>query len=165
VRSERYADIIWKDAATGDKDGNARAERLNGVTGGPARALRLHARFPPNFWAEMEHTATVLYNILPISKGPNKGKSPYQLLFNRAPPLHQLRPIGCMGVMHIGKEGGKGAMPGKLVKLVGYDIHRSLYRVWDGKKVIEGVRNVRFDPSRVGEPLGPQVEWGDESQV
>jgi len=130
--SERYSGIIWKDAATGDKNGNPLAERMNQTTGGPARAMRHHSGFPPSFWDEMEHTASTLWNILPATTGPRQGITPYEQLLGRKPPMHQLKPIGSQGVMHIGKINGKGAMPGKPVTLVGYDIHRELYRVWDG---------------------------------
>ena len=111
---ELYPGIIWKDAATGDKNGNPLAERMNQTTGGPARAMRHHAGFPPNFWDEMEHTASTLWNILPATRGPRIGKSPYEQLFGRKPPMHKLKPIGSRGVMHIGKKDGKGSMPGKL---------------------------------------------------
>jgi len=168
---DKYPGIIWKDAATGDKDGNPLAERMNQTTGGPARAMRHHAGFPPNFWEEMEHTASTIWNILPATIGPRKGMSPYEQLLGRKPPMHQLRPIGSRGVMHIGKKDGKGSMPGKIVTLVGYDIHRELYRVWDGHRVIAGVRNARFNHTKVG-PLrqvpeeieSSSVRWNDESE-
>ena len=163
---KEYPGIIWRDAATGDKDGNCIAERMNQTTGGPARAMRIHAGFPPNFWDEMEHTASTLWNILPATTGPRKGMSPYEQLFGRKPPMHQLKPIGSRGVMHIGKKDGKGTMPGKVVTLVGYDIHRELYRVWDGKRVIPGVRNARFNPRKIGPLTGeiPAIAWSDESE-
>jgi len=166
---DEYPGIIWKDAATGDKDGNPLAERMNQTTGGPARAMRHHAGFPPNFWDEMEHTASTIWNILPATIGPRKGLSPYEQLLGRKPPMHQLRPIGSRGVMHIGKKDGKGSMPGKIVTLVGYDIHRELYRVWDGHRVIAGVRNARFNPRKIGPLKGApeesnSVRWNDESE-
>jgi len=163
---EEYPGIIWRDSATGDKDGNPVAERMNQTTGGPARAMRIHAGFPPNFWDEMEHTASTMWNIIPATSGPRQGMSPYEQLFGRKPPIHQLKPIGSRGVMHIGKKDGKGAMPGKLVTLVGYDIHRELYRVWDGQRVISGVRNARFNTRKIG-PLSntpPEIAWSDESE-
>ena len=48
--------------------------------------------------------------------------------------------------------------------LVGYDLFRELYRVWDGRKIISGVRNVRFNPYIVGKPAHPErsVEWDEE---
>jgi len=169
--TDKYPGIIWKDAATGDKDGNPLAERMNQTTGGPARAMRHHAGFPPNFWDEMEHTASTIWNILPATIGPRKGMSPYEQLLGRQPPTHQLMPIGSRGVMHVGKKDGKGSMPGKIVTLVGYDIHRELYRVWDGHRVIAGVRNARFNPRKVG-PLkesettldNDSVIWNDQSE-
>jgi len=167
--TDRYSGVIWKDAATGDKNGNPLAERMNQTTGGPARAMRYQAGFPPSFWDEMEHTASTLWNILPATTGPRQGITPYEQLLGRKPPMHQLKPIGSQGVMHQTTSNGKGSMPGKLVTLVGYDIHRELYRVWDGQRVIAGVRNARFDPRKVG-PLKEKkaqlsnVLWNDESE-
>ena len=68
-----------------------------------------------------------------------------------------------MGVMYTGK-GRKGQFRGKKVMLVGYDLFRELYRVWDGRKVIAGVRNVRFNPYVVGKAAHPErnVKWDED---
>lgn len=156
--------FIWKTSATGDKDGNPIAEKANDITAGVARAMRYHAQLPLSFWAEMEHAATTIHNILPAIHGPRKGKSPYEQLLSRKPILTHLRPIGCMGVMFTGK-GRKGEYRGKRVMLVGYDLFRELYRVWDGRKVISGVRNARFNPFVIGKDAHPPrvVKWDGEA--
>ena len=156
--------FIWKTSAPGDKDGNPIAEKVNDITAGPARAMRYEADLPPRFWAEMEHTATTLHNILPATTGPRKGISPFEQCLGYKPAIRQLKPIGCLGVMYIGKQVGKGNYRGKRVMLLGYDIFKELYRVWDGRKVINNVRNVRFDPNVVGKSAHPPrgVKWDDE---
>ena len=156
--------FIWKNSAPGDKDGNPIAEKVNDITAGPARAMRYEADLPPKFWAEMEHTATTLQNILPATTGARKGISPFEQCLGYKPAIRQLKPIGSLGVMYIGKQVGKGNYRGKRVMLLGYDVFRELYRVWDGRKVIAGVRNVRFNPNVVGKEAHPPrgVEWDDE---
>ena len=158
--------FIWKASAPGDKDGNPIAEKVNDITAGPARAMRYEAGLPPQFWAEMEHTATTLNNILPATTGPRKGISPFEQCLGYKPAIRQLKPIGCMGVMYVGKNVGKGNYRGKRVMLLGYDVFKELYRVWDGRKVIPNVRNVRFNPNIVGKEAHPPrvVEWDDETE-
>ena len=106
--------FVWKTSATGDKDGNPIAEKVNDITAGAARAMRYQASLPISFWAEMEHSATTIHNILPATTGPRKGISPYEQLLGRKPYLRHLRPIGCMGVMYTGK-GKKGEFRGRKV--------------------------------------------------
>jgi len=158
--------FIWKASAPGDKDGNPIAEKVNDITAGPARAMRYEAGLPLQFWAEMEHTATTLNNILPATTGERKGISPFEQCLGYKPVIRQLRPIGCMGVMYVGKGVGKGNYRGKRVMLLGYDVFKELYRVWDGRKVIPNVRNVRFNPHIVGKEAHPSrvVEWDDETE-
>jgi len=155
--------FIWKTSATADKDGNPIAEKANDITAGSARAMRYHAELPMSFWAEMEHAATTLHNILPALYGPRKGMSPYEQLLGRKPIVTHLRPVGSMGVMYTGK-GRKGEIRGKKVMLLGYDLFRELYRVWDGRKVIAGVRNVRFNPYIIGKKAHPArtVAWDED---
>jgi len=128
--------------------------------------LRYEAGLPLQFWAEMEHTATTLNNILPATTGERKGISPFEQCLGYKPVIRQLRPIGCMGVMYVGKGVGKGNYRGKRVMLLGYDVFKELYRVWDGRKVIPNVRNVRFNPHIVGKEAHPPrvVEWDDETE-
>jgi len=66
-------------------------------------------------------------------------------------------------VMYIGKTVGKGNYRGKRVILLGYDIFRELYRVWDGKKV-SSVKDVRFNPDIVGKSAHPPkgVQWDSQ---
>jgi len=157
--------FIWKTSATNDKDGNPIAEKVNDITAGPARAMRYHAKLPPQFWAELEHAATTIHNILPAIHGERKGISPYEQLLGRKPTLFHLKPIGCMGVLHVPKtKVRKGEYRGKKVILVGYDLFRELYRVWDGKKIISGVRDVRFNIHKIGKQAHPPklVSWDND---
>jgi len=84
--------FVWKQSAPGDKDGNPIAEKVNDITAGPARAMRYEAELPLQFWAEMEHTATTLHNILPATTGARIGQSPFEQCLGYKPAIRQLRP-------------------------------------------------------------------------
>nr|GEV19626.1 DNA-directed DNA polymerase [Tanacetum cinerariifolium] len=57
-------------------------------------SLGNYVGIPLIFWSECVHTACYLINTLPSSV--LKGKSPYQLVFNKNPSLKDLRVFGCL---------------------------------------------------------------------
>ena len=59
-----------------------------------ARALFFQSKVPIQFWGECLQTATFLINLLPSPV--LKFKSPYKLVFHKAPDYHSLKVFGCL---------------------------------------------------------------------
>jgi len=143
--------VVLLEAPTGEKQAVSKVERSHQTNGGPARALLSDAELPQSFWTEMEKNATYINNLLPISRGPFRGKSPYEVLHNRKPYLHHLRPVGCVAVMKVKVRRGQGER-GRKVVFLGYERDTGYYRVYDPiKHTIHGnVRDVSFDVWKLG---------------
>jgi len=172
--------VILLESPTGEKQAVAKVERSHQTNGGPARALLSDAELPQSFWTEMEKNATYINNLLPISQGPFRGKSPYEIIHKRKPYLRHLRPVGCAAVMRVKARRGKGER-GRKVTLLGYERNTGYYRVYDPiARVIHGnVRDVVFDVWKLGRreaskdlekhdgPQGPMfsVQWEGQDET
>jgi len=143
--------VVLLEAPTGEKQAVAKVERSHQTNGGPARALLSDAELPQSFWTEMERNATYINNLLPISHGIFKGKSPYEVIHKRKPYLHHLRPIGCAAVMKVKARRGKGER-GRKVIFLGYERDSGYYRVYDpvDHTIHRNVRDVVFDVWKLG---------------
>ncbi|KAG7563712.1 Ribonuclease H-like superfamily [Arabidopsis suecica] len=73
---------------------NGRVERKHRHILNVARALLFQARLPTKFWGESIQAATHLINRTPSSL--LKGKTPYQVLFQKSPSYDDIRIFGCL---------------------------------------------------------------------
>ena len=108
---------------------NGRAERLHRTILAKARTMRLACNAPPFLWDEFCATATYLTTLTAATA--NKGRTPYELWFNRKPCLSHLREIGCHAhVLHLPTPSKIHARSHPYV-LIGYAPHAKAYRLWD----------------------------------
>ncbi|MBW0555444.1 hypothetical protein O181_095159 [Austropuccinia psidii MF-1] len=63
-----------------------------------ARCILLHSKLPIKYWAEAVSTATFLCNLVPKHED---RKTPYESWHNTKPPLHRLKPFGCIAWLKV----------------------------------------------------------------
>lgn len=68
------------------------------------QALRFQANLPIEFWGYCALTAGYLINRTPTAV--LNGKTPFEILYDRPPPLQHLRIFGCLCYVHNQKHGG-----------------------------------------------------------
>jgi len=117
-----------------------------------ARALLLDARLPAEFWAEAVQTAAYLHARSPSQS--NKGKTPFEMIYNEKPEVHHLRRFGCLAykLVPMPQRGEKkfGRRSQECIML-GY-VHQTtkIWRLWNQstKQVIQ-VSDVKFDEDKL----------------
>jgi transposase InsO family protein len=108
---------------------NGRAERLHRTILGKARAMRLACNAPGFLWDEFCATAAYLTNLTAATA--NKGRTPYELWFDRTPSLSHLREIGCRAFCLQQPPPSKIYACSTPCILIGYAPHSKAYRLWD----------------------------------
>ena len=126
-----------------------------------ARALLLDARLPAVFWAEAVQTVAYLHARSPSPS--NKGKTPFEMIYNEKPELHHLRRFGCLAykLVPLPQRGEKkfGRRSQECIML-GY-VHQTtkIWRLWNqSTKQVVQVSDARFDEGKlVSLVAGPDV--------
>jgi len=86
--------ILHESSCVDTPQQNERVERKHRHILNVARALRFQANLLICFWGECVLTTTYLINQTPTKL--LKGKSPYEVLFNKSPSYNEIRAFGCI---------------------------------------------------------------------
>ncbi|CAA7040888.1 unnamed protein product [Microthlaspi erraticum] len=122
--------IIHETSCVGTPQQNGRVERKHRHILNVACALRFQANLPIPFWGQCALAAGYLINWTPSSV--LLGKTPFEILYKRPPPLDHLRILGCLCFVHDQKtNGNKFASRSKKSIFIGYPFGRKGWRVYD----------------------------------
>ncbi|KAL0423307.1 UNVERIFIED_CONTAM: Retrovirus-related Pol polyprotein from transposon RE1 [Sesamum radiatum] len=112
-----------------------------------ARALLFHASLPKKFWGESILTATYLINRLPSPF--LNWKSPYEILYNKKPPVDHLKIFGCLCfAANVSPHKSKFDERSIACVFLGYSQTHKAYRLFDLKtNTIFSSRDVIFHES------------------
>lgn len=115
----RSTGIIHQTSCVGTPEQNGRVERKHRHILNVARALRFQAHLPVEFWGECVLSAAYLINRTPSEV--LKGKSPYEVIFDKAPSYGEIQVFVCLAYAHNQKRhGDKFASQSRKCVFVGY---------------------------------------------
>lgn len=122
--------IQHETSCVGTPQQNGRVERKHRHILNVARALRFQANLPIEFWGYCALTAGYLINRTPTPL--LKGKTPFEMIYNRPPPMDHLRVFGCLCHVHNQKHGGdKFASRSVKSIFIGYPLGKKGWRVYN----------------------------------
>lgn len=122
--------IVHETSCVGTPQQNGRVERKHRHILNVSRALRFQANLPVEFWGYCVLAACYLINRTPTAI--LKGKSPYELLYSRSPPLDHLRVFGSLCYVHNQKHrGDKFAPRGTRSVFIGYPFGQKGWLVYN----------------------------------
>ena len=110
-----------------------------------ARSMRLHARLPKTFWANVVSTATYLINQGPSV--PKEFRLPEEVWSGKEVKFSHLKVFGCVFYVHFDSDAHRKLnAKSKICFFIGYSDEKFGYRFWDeqNRKIIKS-RNVIFN--------------------
>jgi len=122
--------IVHEMSCVGTPQQNGRVERKHQHILNVARALRFQANLPIEFWGYCALTAGYLINRTPTKL--LHGKTPFEMIYGRPPPLEHMQVLGCLCYVHNQKHGGdKFAPRSNRSVFLGYPFAKKGWRVYD----------------------------------
>ncbi|KAL2901568.1 Retrovirus-related Pol polyprotein from transposon RE1 [Bienertia sinuspersici] len=122
--------IIFQTSCIKTPQQNGRVERKHKHILNVGRALRFQAHLPISFWGECILAAVHIINRTPSSVLQNK--TPYEMIFGKAPTLDELRVFGCLCFAHNQQtKGDKFAPRSRRCLFVGYPQGKKGWRMYD----------------------------------
>lgn len=121
--------ILQETSCVATPQQNGRVERKHRHILNVARALRFEANLPIHFWGECILAATHLINRTPTVA--NKGVTPYQMLYGKAPNYAHLRVIGCLCYVKSTKKLDKFAPRSEKCVFIGYPQGQKGWKVFN----------------------------------
>ena len=123
-------DIIHETSCVGTPQQNGRVERKHMHILNTARALRFQANLPVDFWGLCALTAAYLINRTPTKL--LQGKTPFEMIYHRSPPMDHLRVFGCVCYVHNQKHrGDKFESRSNRSIFIGYPFAKKGWRVYN----------------------------------
>ncbi|KAG7567306.1 Reverse transcriptase RNA-dependent DNA polymerase [Arabidopsis thaliana x Arabidopsis arenosa] len=163
--------IVHETSCVGTPQQNGRVERKHRHILNVARALRFQARLPIEFWSYCALTAAYLINRTPTPL--LQGKTPFELIYDRPPPINHIRVFGCVCYVHNQKHGGdKFESRSNKSIFLGYPFAKKGWRVYNietgvisvSRDVVFRETEFQFPASVFDPPTDPQLLLSDENQ-
>ncbi|KAG7536884.1 Ribonuclease H-like superfamily [Arabidopsis suecica] len=122
--------IIHETSCVGTPQQNGRVERKHRHILNVARALLFQANLPAEFWSYCALTVGYLINRTPTQI--LDGKTPFELNYNRPPPMNHMRVFGCLCYVHNQKHRGDKFAPRSSKSIfIGYPFGKKGWRVYN----------------------------------
>ncbi|XP_010490134.1 PREDICTED: uncharacterized protein LOC104767865 [Camelina sativa] len=122
--------IIHETSCVGTPQQNSRVERKHRHILNVARALRFQASLPVEFWRQCVLAAGYIIKRTPAS--PLAGKTPFEILYDRPPPLSHLHVFGYLCYVHNQHHrGDKFASRSTRSLFLGYSLGKKGWRVYN----------------------------------